>query len=180
MHFCHGAPGVVFAMAEAHRVYGDDAFRDAACAGRDGSWQYGLLMKGPGLCHGVAGNGYALLAAYRVSRDPRWFHRAVVFGRVAKYRRRRRLRPDSARPGAPFSLFANRSGAVCFWTSTSVRGIADECGHDCRTTRSRADHRQFVRASRPERPPKRTMLGPVSRRACRKGENPRPGASTPT
>jgi hypothetical protein len=32
------------------------------------TWRRGLLAKGPGLCHGVAGNGYALLSVYRCTR----------------------------------------------------------------------------------------------------------------
>ena len=98
-------------MAEAYRVYGDDAFRDACLRGAETVWRYGLLTKGPGLCHGVAGNGYALLAAYRVSRDPRWLHRAVVFGVCvgddAVCARQRT--PDN-----PFSLFEGLAGSACF------------------------------------------------------------------
>jgi len=111
VHFCHGAPGVVFAMAEAHRVYGDEAFRDACLRGAETVWQYGLLTKGPGLCHGVAGNGYALLAAYRVSRDPRWLHRAVVFGTCIGDDGvcARQRTPDN-----PFSLFEGLAGSACF------------------------------------------------------------------
>ena len=35
-------------------------------------WRRGLLLKGNGLCHGVAGSGYALLSLYKHTRDP--FH----------------------------------------------------------------------------------------------------------
>ena len=28
-------------------------------------WRLGLLHKGPGLCHGISGNAYSLLALYR-------------------------------------------------------------------------------------------------------------------
>ena len=111
VHFCHGAPGVVFAMAEAYRVYGDESFRDACLRGAETVWRYGLLMKGPGLCHGVAGNGYALLAAYRVSHDPRWLHRAVVFGTCIGDDGvcARQRTPDN-----PFSLFEGLAGSACF------------------------------------------------------------------
>ena len=111
VHFCHGAPGVVFAMAEAYRVYGDDAFRDACLRGAETVWHFGLLTKGPGLCHGVAGNGYALLAAYRVSRDPSWLHRAVVFGTCIGDDGvcARQRTPDN-----PYSLFEGLAGSGCF------------------------------------------------------------------
>ena len=39
-------------------------------------WSSGLLKKGPGLCHGVSGNGYALLALYRCTGDEVHLQRA--------------------------------------------------------------------------------------------------------
>ena len=35
--------------------------------------------QGPGLCHGVSGNGYALLSAYRHTRDTRYLVRSTRF-----------------------------------------------------------------------------------------------------
>jgi hypothetical protein len=32
-------------------------------------WQRGLLVKGNGLCHGIAGNGFLLHSLYRVFDD---------------------------------------------------------------------------------------------------------------
>ena len=46
----------------------------------------GLLHKGVGLCHGIAGSGYALLSLHRATGDTRWRARAeqvTAFG-VAK------------------------------------------------------------------------------------------------
>ena len=42
-------------------------------------WQKGLLKKGPGICHGVAGNGYAFLLLYRMTRDSLHLQRARCF-----------------------------------------------------------------------------------------------------
>ena len=42
-------------------------------------WGRGLLKKGPGACHGVAGSAYALLALYRATQNPMWLHRALQF-----------------------------------------------------------------------------------------------------
>ena len=39
-------------------------------------WKRGLLKKGYGICHGVAGNGYAFLVAYKMTGDPKYLHRA--------------------------------------------------------------------------------------------------------
>ena len=41
-------------------------------------WRRGLLLKGNGLCHGVAGSGYALLSLYKHTRDPVHLERCVA------------------------------------------------------------------------------------------------------
>jgi hypothetical protein len=43
-------------------------------------WQRGLLKKGLGLCHGISGNGYAFLSAYRATRDVTSYQQAQAFG----------------------------------------------------------------------------------------------------
>lgn len=48
-----------------------DAYR---CA--DVVWQYGLLKKGYGLCHGAAGNAYAFLALFNLTHDVKFLYRA--------------------------------------------------------------------------------------------------------
>ena len=40
-------------------------------------WQRGLLSKGLGLCHGISGNGLALLSL--ADAEPKWWRRAVHF-----------------------------------------------------------------------------------------------------
>jgi lantibiotic modifying enzyme len=42
------------------------------------TWARGLLRKGYGLCHGVAGNGYTLLDLYKTTSDPKWLHRSYM------------------------------------------------------------------------------------------------------
>lgn len=42
-------------------------------------WQAGPLAKGPGVCHGTAGNGYAFLKLYQRTGDPGWLARARSF-----------------------------------------------------------------------------------------------------
>ena len=50
-------------------------------AGAELVWQAGAhgAEKGSGLCHGTAGNGYALLAAFERTQDERWLERARGF-----------------------------------------------------------------------------------------------------
>lgn len=39
-------------------------------------WQYGLLKKGYGLCHGTAGNAYSFLALYSLTQNMKYLYRA--------------------------------------------------------------------------------------------------------
>jgi len=78
VQWCHGAPGIVAAFADfpPHRSDSLDAMLVRA---GNTVWRAGPLAKGPGLCHGTAGNGYALLKLYRRTGDPVWLDRARAF-----------------------------------------------------------------------------------------------------
>lgn len=65
VHWCHGAPGMVYLLAKAYLVWRQDMYLSAALKCGDCVWQKGLLKKGPGICHGVAGSGYVFLLLYR-------------------------------------------------------------------------------------------------------------------
>ncbi|KAF5270875.1 hypothetical protein FQA39_LY08320 [Lamprigera yunnana] len=49
VHWCQGAPDMA-----------------------DLEWHKGLLKKGPGICHGIAGNGYLFLLLYRLTKDKKY------------------------------------------------------------------------------------------------------------
>lgn len=70
--WCHGAPGIVATI-------GDLLPEDLLLAGAETTWRAGPLEKGPGLCHGTAGNGYAFLRTYELTRDEKWLERARSF-----------------------------------------------------------------------------------------------------
>jgi hypothetical protein len=72
VQWCHGAPGIVATV-------GDLMPPDLLVGGAELTWHAGPLAKGPGLCHGTAGNGYALLRAYAVTGDDVWLDRARRF-----------------------------------------------------------------------------------------------------
>ena len=40
-------------------------------------WRGGLLKKGYGICHGIAGNAYAFLGLYKQTDDPKYLYRAM-------------------------------------------------------------------------------------------------------
>jgi hypothetical protein len=77
MQWCHGSPGVIMTLASypAH----DERIEQLLIAGGEGIWQAGPLRKGPTLCHGTAGNGFALLRLAVQTGDERWHHRAKRF-----------------------------------------------------------------------------------------------------
>jgi hypothetical protein len=70
--WCHGAPGIVASLW-------DVAPEELMVEGGELTWQAGPLKKGPGLCHGTAGNGYAFLKLHRLTRDEVWLERARRF-----------------------------------------------------------------------------------------------------
>ena len=55
IHWCHGAPGVVYLLGKAYLVWKDERYILAAMRCGDLIWRKGLLRKGPGICHGIAG-----------------------------------------------------------------------------------------------------------------------------
>jgi hypothetical protein len=74
VQWCAGAPGMVTAAW----VYMDE---DLLLAGAELPWQTGPpnLEKGPNICHGTAGNGYAFLKAFARTGDEQWLKRARKF-----------------------------------------------------------------------------------------------------
>lgn len=111
VHFCHGAPGAVQLLCKAHDVFGAICYLEAAVATGQCVWRFGMLKKGPGLCHGFSGNAYSFLTLFRATRDPSWLARAHHYAATM-------LRPDVVRqcrqPDNPLSLFEGLAGAACF------------------------------------------------------------------
>jgi hypothetical protein len=76
VQWCHGAPGMVITL-------GDLMPEDLLLAAAETTWRTGPLDKGPGLCHGTAGNGFALLRTYELTGDEVWLDRARTFADAA-------------------------------------------------------------------------------------------------
>ena len=75
--WCHGAPGIVASLTSiAPR---DQQLTELLVAGGELTWYAGPLVKGPGLCHGTAGNGYAFLKLFERTGDELWLDRARAF-----------------------------------------------------------------------------------------------------
>jgi hypothetical protein len=78
MQWCHGAPGIVTALADLPPGQASDIDALLVAAGH-AIWRAGPLAKGPGLCHGTAGNGEALLTLFQRTGDALWLQRARRF-----------------------------------------------------------------------------------------------------
>ncbi len=78
LQICHGAPGIVVGLA-AVRAGEQPRLDELLVAAGEATWRAGPIARGPGLCHGTAGNGYALLALWRRTEDERWLERARAF-----------------------------------------------------------------------------------------------------
>lgn len=74
-------------------------------------WHRGLLRKGPGLCHGVSGNGYAFLLLYRLTHDEVLLQRAKTFAIIMMEPKFEQL---ANTPDSPFSLYEGWAGALCY------------------------------------------------------------------
>ena len=72
VQWCHGAPGIVATLGDLMPI-------EMALAGGELIWRAGPLRKGPGLCHGTAGNGFAFLKLFALTDDERWRERARRF-----------------------------------------------------------------------------------------------------
>jgi lantibiotic modifying enzyme len=75
---CHGAPGVITCLAELPE---DPRWPVGELLERGGelAWTVGPLVKGPNLCHGTAGTGYAFLKLYQRTRNEQWLEHARRF-----------------------------------------------------------------------------------------------------
>jgi hypothetical protein len=106
LQWCAGAPGVVISAAD----YLDEELLLSAAeliwtAGPHGE------EKGASICHGTAGNGYALLKAFERTGDERWLERARAFA-VHALEQVQQLREK--RGHGRFSLWTGDVGVALF------------------------------------------------------------------
>jgi len=104
VQWCHGAPGIVATI-------GDLLPRGLAFAGGELTWHAGPLRKGPGLCHGTAGNGFAFLRLHALTGEATWLDRARRFAvhAVAQVRHER----DAVGHGR-YTLFTGDIGVALY------------------------------------------------------------------
>ncbi|MEP0873667.1 LanC-like protein [Trichocoleus desertorum AS-A10] len=86
VQYCHGAPGMVTALALLPQGV-NESFDRILAQGGELTWQAGPLKKGSNLCHGTGGNGYAFLKLFVRTGDQMWLERARTFAMhaIAQY-----------------------------------------------------------------------------------------------
>jgi hypothetical protein len=106
VQWCAGGPGIVVSAAE----YLDE---ELIVAGAGLPWKTGPpnLDKGPGICHGTAGNGYAFLKTFGRTGDERWLERARRFAMHA-LEQVERLRAERGR--GRYSLWTGDVGVALY------------------------------------------------------------------
>lgn len=111
VHWCHGAPGVVYILAKAYLTYQEPKYLEACHKCAELVWRKGLLLKGPGICHGVAGNAYVFLLMFRLTNDPKHLYRAIQF---FEFLQNDDFLNHARTPDHPFSLYEGIAGTACF------------------------------------------------------------------
>eukprot|EP01063_Lacrimia_lanifica_P015821 TRINITY_DN2248_c0_g1_i1.p1 TRINITY_DN2248_c0_g1~~TRINITY_DN2248_c0_g1_i1.p1 ORF type:complete len:416 (+),score=153.86 TRINITY_DN2248_c0_g1_i1:1379-2626(+) len=107
--FCHGSPGFVMLFAKAAE-FCDDRGTFVPLVEKSAAYlKDHVQIKGVGLCHGVSGGVYPLLATYRVTRDIKWLQHAAHLALYLAHEYSRMYR-YSARP---LSLFEGVAGMAC-------------------------------------------------------------------
>ena len=118
VQWCHGATGHILLLMKAYEIYGDEAYQQLACKlAKEVVWRRGLLRKGVGLCHGISGSAYALLAAGRT--DPTIKQCGHAFVRFALDH----LDQLEGVPDEPYCLYNGVPGLVAL-----LMDLADEDG----------------------------------------------------
>lgn len=122
MQWCHGAPGVVTALA--HYPVQHSAEMDTLLVGAGHAvWQAGPLRKGYGLCHGTAGNGCAFLQLHQRTGDAQWLGRARAFAMHALLQRDqlRQMHGQASSQGR-YTLWTGDAGlAVYLWQCLAAK-----------------------------------------------------------
>jgi hypothetical protein len=112
VQWCHGAPGVLITMWDT--APDDEAWSELLLQAGRLVLDAGPIRDQPGLCHGTAGNAYALLALWRRTEDERWLEHARAFAAHAAAQ----VEARAARLGhGHHSLFTGDEGVALCLTS---------------------------------------------------------------
>ena len=83
VQFCHGAPSALPVFTLAYKVFGDQKYLVAADLAADYTFNYGVLKKGMGLCHGTSSNIYMILYLFAATKNPKYKYFAIEMHKFA-------------------------------------------------------------------------------------------------
>ena len=122
VHWCHGAPGLTALCCEAFRAFNDSKYLAIARRCCDVCWHRGILKKGFGLCHGIAGNAYSFLFVCRIEGADtesmvasKQYRRASCFARILVQPPRTSQRCPTCR---------DRFGSHCDWIAARQTALS--------------------------------------------------------
>lgn len=159
IQICHGTPGLLYLLAHARnnsefvKRYWAPECDEAIRLGSERVWEEGLLSKGGGLCHGIAGNAWpwlvlhdafeygtdamsldreafaertgAALGETRGMSGDHFLSRALAFLLQATKTQPFNTDSDEYRmPDKPYGLYEGLAGTICAWAEACVVLVA--------------------------------------------------------
>lgn len=138
LRWCHGAPGLVILLSTILKRAAElsvppglqSRLKSAVNRASDLIYREGFLKKGVGLCHGVSGSAFALLAASDVldgcdKKLPERFHQAVHLAVLGSHWHGMTRKGELRRPDAPYSLYEGLSGLCSAYAAILERITLD-------------------------------------------------------
>ncbi|KAL4733852.1 hypothetical protein BDV11DRAFT_175312 [Aspergillus similis] len=116
VQMCHGAPAILglLGCALKHKElvleHWEPNWNRAVCLATDRVWEQGLLSKGGGLCHGIAGNAWPLLLLHDVFE-----HQSTILDRARQNYTTRVADPDANDSTLSGDLFLSRAIAMMLY-----------------------------------------------------------------
>ncbi|KAK2810000.1 hypothetical protein FQN50_003416 [Emmonsiellopsis sp. PD_5] len=108
VQICHGSPGLLLLLAQARSTpllinsFWEPDWDQAILLGTQRVWEEGILLKGGGICHGIAGNSWPLLTLH----DSFEYHKESIAQAKLVYKDRTGITPpeDDARLSGGYFL----------------------------------------------------------------------------
>ncbi|KAJ7148640.1 hypothetical protein C8R43DRAFT_1088311 [Mycena crocata] len=150
VQWCHGASGILILLCTIASVQ----------VGAELVYKHGFLSKGVGLCHGVAGSVFALLAVSDVldrarnrtdtnNEDNYYLQRAVHLAQLATGHDALTARGEMRVPDHPLSLYEGLAGMCYTWAEVLERLVASERLNFGKERLKVEKQRQFDRSGMP-------------------------------
>ena len=123
VHFCHGCVGAVHLYLLAEEIFPSNNFKNVALKCNKCLWERGLLYKGNGICHGMSGTCYALMALYKFTKDDLYLKEALAIAYATFDSKIQKLvsefsdpqRKCKGKPDTPYSLMEGDGGLLIMY-----------------------------------------------------------------